>query len=69
MDGQVVARVQLDDVVRHAGGLSMLIDLAVPMHGVAARRQVVFYDLAEPESPGGCQSRLRGRAGKRPPPP
>jgi hypothetical protein len=51
--GEVVARVQLDDVVRHAGGLSMLgSTLAVPMHGGSPRvGKVVFYDLADPESP------------------
>ena len=37
----------------HAGGLSMLGSiLAVPMHGGSPRvAKVVFYDLAEPESP------------------
>jgi hypothetical protein len=52
-DGQVVARVQLDDVLGHAGGLSTLGSiLAVPMHGGSPRvAKVVFYDLADPESP------------------
>jgi hypothetical protein len=52
-DGQVVARVQLDDVLGHAGGLSMLGSiLAVPMHGGSPRvAKVVFYDVAAPESP------------------
>jgi hypothetical protein len=52
-DGHVVARVKLDDVVRHAGGLSMLGPiLAVPIHGGSPRvAKVLFYDLAEPESP------------------
>ena len=52
-DGEVVARIQLDDVLGHAGGLSMLGSiLAVPMHGGSPRvAKVVFYDLAEPESP------------------
>ena len=52
-DGQVVARVQLDDVIRHAGGLSTLGSiLAVPMHGGSPRvAKVLFYDVAEPESP------------------
>ena len=49
----MVARVQLDDVVRHAGGLSTLGSiLAVPIHGGSPRvAKVLFYDLAEPESP------------------
>jgi hypothetical protein len=52
-DGHVVARVKLDDVVRHAGGLSMLGSiLAVPLHGGSPRvGKVVFYDVAAPESP------------------
>jgi hypothetical protein len=52
-EGRVVARVKLDDVVRHAGGLSVLGSiLAVPMHGGSPRvGKVVFYDVAEPESP------------------
>jgi hypothetical protein len=52
-DGRVVARAQLDDVLGHAGGLSTLGSiLAVPLHGGAPRvAKVVFYDLAEPESP------------------
>ena len=51
--GEVVARVKLDDALGHAGGLSMLGSiLAVPMHGGTPRvAKVVFYDLAEPESP------------------
>jgi hypothetical protein len=52
-DGDVVARVQLDDVLGHAGGLGMLGSiLAVPLHGGSPRvAKVVFYDLAEPEAP------------------
>ena len=52
-DGHVVARVQLDAVLGHAGGLSMLGSiLAVPLHGGSPRvAKVVFYDLADPESP------------------
>ena len=51
--GQVVAWVQLDDVLGHAGGLSILgSTLAVPLHGGSPRvAKVVFYDLAAPESP------------------
>jgi hypothetical protein len=51
--GEVVARVQLDDVLGHAGGISMLGSiLAAPLHGGSPRvAKVVFYDLAEPESP------------------
>ena len=52
-DGRVVARVALDPVMWHAGGLSLLGPiLAVPLHGGAPRRgQVAFYDLSDPESP------------------
>ena len=52
-DGEVVARIELDDVLGHAGGLSMLGSiLAVPLYGGSPRSaKVVFYDLAEPEAP------------------
>jgi hypothetical protein len=52
-DGEAVARIALDDVLGHAGGLSMLGSiLAVPLHGGSPRlAKVVFFDLAEPESP------------------
>jgi hypothetical protein len=51
--GDVVARIELDAELGHAGGLSMVGSiLAVPMHGGSPREaKVVFYDLAEPESP------------------
>ncbi len=52
-DGEVVARIEVDDVLRHAGGLSMLGSiLAVPVHGGSPLgAKVAFFDLAEPESP------------------
>jgi len=52
-DGEVVARIELDPVLGHAGGLSMLGSiLAVPMHGGSPRvAKVVFFDVAQPESP------------------
>ena len=52
-DGAVVARVRVDDVMSHAGGLSMLGSvLAVPVHGGSPRQaKVVFYDLVDPERP------------------
>jgi hypothetical protein len=52
-DGEVVAHVSLDNVMRHAGGMSVLGSiLAIPLHGGSPRHaKVVFYDVAEPESP------------------
>lgn len=52
-DGEVVARILVDDVMTHAGGLSMLGSvLAVPVHGGSPRQaKVSFYDLADPERP------------------
>lgn len=50
---EVVARIGLDPVLWHAGGLSMLgTTLAVPLHGGSPRQaKVVFYDLTHPEAP------------------
>ena len=52
-DGEVVTRILVDDVMSHAGGLSMLGSvLAVPVHGGSPRQaKVLFYDLADPERP------------------
>jgi hypothetical protein len=52
-DGEVVARILVDDVMSHAGGLSMLGSvLAVPVHGGSPRNaKVLFYDLVDPEQP------------------
>jgi len=52
-NGEVVARIKLDAVLGHAGGLSMLGSiLAVPMHGGSPRAaKVVFFDVSQPESP------------------
>jgi hypothetical protein len=51
--GEVVARIGVDDVMSHAGGLSMLGSvLAVPVHGGSPRQaKVLFYDLVNPELP------------------
>lgn len=51
--GDVVANIDVDPVMWHAGGLSMLgTILAVPIHGGSPRQaKVVFYDLATPEQP------------------
>jgi hypothetical protein len=51
--GEVVARIEVDDELGHAGGLSMLGSiLAVPLYrGSPRSAKVVFYDLAEPEAP------------------
>ena len=51
--GQVVARIDVDPVMWHVGGLSMLGSiLAVPIHGGSPRQaKVVFYDLGNPEQP------------------
>lgn len=51
--GEVVARVGLDPIMQHAGGLSIEgTILAVPLHGGTPRRaKVVFYDVADPERP------------------
>jgi hypothetical protein len=51
--GEVVARIGVDDVMWHAGGLSMLgSTLAVPVHGGSPRQaKVVFYDLTNPDAP------------------
>jgi hypothetical protein len=52
-NGEVVARIDVDPVMWHVGGLSMLGSiLAVPIHGGSPRQaKVVFYDLANPEQP------------------
>jgi hypothetical protein len=52
-DGEIVARIAVDDVMTHAGGLSTLGSiLAVPVHGGSRlQAKVVFFDLANPESP------------------
>jgi hypothetical protein len=52
-DGEVVARIEVDDELGHAGGLSMLGSvLAVPLYrGSPRSAKVVFYDLADPEAP------------------
>ena len=51
--GEVVANIDVDPVMWHAGGLSMLGSiLAVPLHGGSPlHAKVVFYDLATPEQP------------------
>ena len=51
--GEVVARIEVDDDLGHAGGLSMLGSiLAVPLYRGSPRNgKVVFYDLADPEAP------------------
>jgi hypothetical protein len=51
--GEVVASIDVDPVMWHAGGLSMLGPiLAVPIHGGSPRHaKVVFYDLGTPEHP------------------
>jgi hypothetical protein len=52
-DGRIAARITVDPVMGHAGGLSMLGSiLAIPVHGGTPREaRVVFYDLADPEHP------------------
>lgn len=52
-DGEVVARIGLDPVMEHAGGLSVEgTVLAVPLHGGTPRHgRIVFYDVADPEHP------------------
>ena len=51
--GEVVARIDVDPVMWHVGGLSVLESiLAVPIHGGSPRQaKVVFYDLGNPEQP------------------
>ena len=51
--GEVVSRIEVDDELGHAGGLSMLGSiLAVPLYtGSPRTAKVVFYDLAEPQAP------------------
>jgi hypothetical protein len=51
--GEVVARIEVDDELGHAGGLSMIGSiLAVPLYrGSPRSAKVVFYDLAEPQAP------------------
>ena len=51
--GDVVARIGVDTLMWHAGGLSVVgTTLAVPVHGGIPRHaKVVFYDLSEPERP------------------
>jgi hypothetical protein len=51
--GAVVASIDVDPVMWHVGGLSMLGSiLAVPIHGGSPRQaKIVFYDLANPEQP------------------
>ena len=51
--GDVVARIEVDDELGHAGGLSMLGSiLAVPLYrGSPRSAKVVFYDLATPQAP------------------
>lgn len=53
LGGKIVARIRVDDVMDHAGGLAMLgTILAVPIHGGSPlNAKVVFYDFADPESP------------------
>ena len=50
---EIVARVALDPVMWHAGGLSLEENiLAVPLYGGSPRRgRIVFYDLNDPEHP------------------
>jgi hypothetical protein len=52
-NGDLVASIDVDPVMWHAGGLSMLGRiLAVPIHGGSPlQARVVFYDLAIPEQP------------------
>jgi hypothetical protein len=52
-ESEVVARIDVDDELGHAGGLSMLGSiLAVPLYrGSPRTAKVVFYDLGQPESP------------------
>jgi len=52
-DGDVVARVELDSAMWHAGGMSILGNvLVVPLHGATPRHaKVVFYDVSNPETP------------------
>ncbi len=52
-EGEVVARIGLDDVMGHAGGMAIEgTILAVPLHGGVPRRaKVVFYDVGDPEHP------------------
>jgi hypothetical protein len=52
-DRAVVARIRVDDVMWHPGGLSMLGPiLGVPVFGGTPRMaKVVFFDLSAPESP------------------
>jgi hypothetical protein len=49
----VVARISVDPLMGHAGGLSMVGNImAVPLHGGTPRNaKVVFYDFSEPEHP------------------
>jgi hypothetical protein len=51
--GDVVTHVDVDPVMWHTGGLSMLGPiLAVPIHGGSPRQaKIVFYDLGNPEEP------------------
>jgi hypothetical protein len=51
--GEVVARIDVDPVMWHVGGLSMLGSmLAVPIHGGSPRQsKIVFYDLGNPDQP------------------
>jgi hypothetical protein len=51
--GAVVASIDVDPVMWHAGGLSLLgAILAVPIHGGSPRHaKIVFYDLGNPEQP------------------
>jgi len=51
--GAVVAKIVVEDVLWHAGGLSVLgPTLAVPIHGGSPRMgKVVFYDVSTPEQP------------------
>jgi hypothetical protein len=52
-ESEVIKRIEVDDELGHAGGLSMLGSiLAVPLYrGSPRTAKVVFYDLADPESP------------------
>jgi len=51
--GEVVASIDVDPVMWHAGGLSLLGPLlAVPIHGGSPRHaKIVFYDLGNPVQP------------------
>src|SRR5688572_16530336 len=51
--GEIVRRIEVDDSMWHAGGLSVMnTTLAVPLHQLSPRQaKIVFFDVTDPVSP------------------